>query len=151
MVLEIDLNKAQIEKRFEEKSIINTNQNGRVSINKRKGGWLFEIKQGEGMTFGPRFLWKVDIEDGRLVCTRKRTFLEIIYLVLIIISSLFAPVLAVGVIFQLFTASSMALETTVVIMGYLVTILIFWIIYFFVFSKRAKKAIRDIVQNYIVK
>ena len=147
MVIEISLSKAQIEKRFGEKSIIETKQNGTVCINKRKGNWLFEIKQGRGMIFGPRFLWKIDIEDGRLICARKKTFLEITYLVLIIISSLFAPVLAAGVISQLFVTGLVG-ETVMAIMVYLVMILVLWIIYFFVFSKRAKETIKDIVQHY---
>ena len=147
MVIEISLSKAQIEKRFGEKSIIETKQNGTVCINKRKGNWLFEIKQGRGMIFGPRFLWKIDIEDGRLICARKKTFLEITYLVLIIISSLFAPVLAAGVLSQLF-ATGLVWGTVMAIMVYLVMILVLWIIYFFVFSKRAKEAIKDIVQHY---
>lgn len=74
MVIETSLSKAQIEKRFGEKSIIETKQNGTVCINKRKGNWLFEIKQGKGMIFGPTFLWKIDIEDGRLICSRKKHF-----------------------------------------------------------------------------
>ena len=41
MVIEISLSKAQIEKRFGEKSIIETKQNGTVYINKRKSNWLF--------------------------------------------------------------------------------------------------------------
>lgn len=147
MVIEISLSKAQIEKRFGEKSIIETKQNGTVCINKRKGNWLFEIKQGRGMIFGPRFLWKIDIEDSRLICVRKKTFLEITYLVLIIISSLFAPVLAAGVLSQLF-ATGLTGGTVMAIMVYLVMILVLWIIYFFVFSKRAKEAIKDIVQHY---
>lgn len=147
MVIEISLSKAQIEKRFGEKSIIETKQNGTVCINKRKGNWLFEIKQGRGMIFGPRFLWKIDIEDSRLICVRKKTFLEITYLVLIIISSLFAPVLAAGVLSQLF-ATGLTGGTVMAIMVYLVMILVLWIIYFFVFSKRAKEAIKDIIQHY---
>lgn len=147
MVIEISLSKAQIEKRFGEKSIIETKQNGTVCINKRKGNWLFEIKQGRGMIFGPRFLWKIDVEDGRLICARKKTFLEITYLVLIIISSLFVPVLAAGVFSQLY-ATGLVGETVMAIMVYLVMIFVLWIIYFFVFSKRAKEAIKDIVQHY---
>lgn len=147
MVIEISLSKAQIEKRFGEKSIIETKQNGTVCINKRKGNWLFEIKQGRGMIFGPRFLWKIDIEDSRLICVRKKTFLEITYLVLIIISTLFAPVLAAGVLSQLF-ATGLVWGTVMAIMVYLVMILVLWIIYFFVFSKRAKEAIKDIIQHY---
>lgn len=147
MVIEISLSKAQIEKRFGEKSIIETKQNGTVCINKRKGNWLFEIKQGGGMIFGPRFLWKIDVEDGRLICARKKTFLEITYLVLIIISSLFVPVLAAGVLSQLYT-TGLAGGTVMAITVYLVMIFVLWIIYFFVFSKRAKEAIKDIVQHY---
>lgn len=148
MVIEISLSKAQIEKRFGEKSIIETKQNGTVYINKRKSNWLFEIKQGRGMIFGPRFLWKIDIEDGRLICARRKTFLEITYLVLIIISSLFAPVLAAGVLSQLFATGLVGEGTVMAIMVYLVMILVLWIIYFFVFSKRAKEAIKDIIQHY---
>lgn len=147
MVIETSLSKAQIEKRFGEKSIIEIKQNGTVCINKRKGNWLFEIKQGKGMIFGPTFLWKIDIEDGRLICSRKKTFLEITYLVLIIISSLFAPVLAAGALSQLF-ATGLVGGTVMAIMVYLVIILVLWIIYFFVFSKRAKETIKDIVQHY---
>nr|WP_317362710.1 hypothetical protein [uncultured Blautia sp.] len=99
------------------------------------------------MIFGSRFLWKIDIEDNKLIWAREKTFLEITYLVLTIISTLFAPVLVAGVLSQLFV-TGLVWGTVMAIMVYLVMILVLWIIYFFVFSKRAKEAIKDIIQHY---
>ena len=151
MVVKLKYSQREIEDKFSQCSNGSKNNLGWVEIKKEDLKWKITLIRGKGNIHQVNLRWDCWVKDQEILIKRKKTFDQVIQMILGISLSSIEILLFIGFFMSLARASALNSEINPIILFgivlYSMIVFIFWRLYYMNFYKKMDKLLDQILEN----